>query len=870
MQSREKGQEYVRFTSGYLGSLQFSPGDFSSRLYAELQPSLGGKLSAFAQHEIVNRALFEEIKRVETPVFLLPKIVSFITRIEKHLPTYNLASFEFWLTHYSGISSEERLKIRAKIVGKYVPRGDYQRFFPIGGGARYNGPHYSFAHYSPDLDTTVASFSSFLAAFAAEVGDSRHHWVVPGGAPSSVEIEIVFRHALGQNVFTALASTHKKAVISSMDLLTQKNMIRKRLSELSYEIDGPRIKKAVVLVDDEGCYLGDWRISDIEAVRGVLTRYLGMISEHRNYFQAGIIALFAKKSLKRVALESFIEKSLNRPLHECVVAREFTSEQRGLLDRFMKRVLFISKGYGCSYGECLKSGKEKFGFDQFIKAIAGLSGKDLFPSGEDVIEDRGVIFNALEEVLRFDQRASDKYMHHLDSLEVALKIKSDVFGLEPNYISHLSDVDEILSQIGDYHHMTVNYEEGGKLFPLGVIRSEDLRAGSFATASWNDFSNPGETDSRSEIQLISFIDHHKMEVKTKKPVTGIVRDAQSSNSIIANLTMEINDIYSSGGMTIEEIDSAIKEQSKNLEEPSQMRILERLLQKKRAMITSGDYFVSYEREILEYTQYLYAILDDTDILTKVTEYDVRVVCQLLNRLKSMMLREEVEIVNFDDLNPENPNFVQNAAKKLLQTNDLYSIYSGVCKAKEEAFDQVVINTVKGFETPFFQDTKVLGGGHVVVSQIKHFVKNNGLLKKKVSDLREIWIAYCKKMAEENPELSLFIFMMTTIASAEELFADAPDVPNYKDELWFWFPEGQKKGAYLLKEFIEEFHKSPVMHDQALEVEFLGKSGEHERAFAEAIQRPYQHSHSRFDSAMSVLKVDQKSINSRKAHIAVHL
>lgn len=867
MQSQEKRQEYIRFTTGYLGSAKFFPSDFSKDLYQRLENAFAKKASVFAKHEIVNRALFDEIIRTEAPIFLLPSVVAFISWVREKIPTYNLASFEFWLNHYSEVSAEDKVKVRAKIVGKYVPRGEYQRFFPIGSESRYPGSHFSFSHYSPDLDTTVASFSSFLAAFAAEVGTAMHYWVVPGGPPVSGEIDFVFRQALGGDVFHALARTDRQAIVSSMDLLAQKNIVKKKLTDLSYEVENPRGKRAVILVDDHGRYIGDWRVSDVEAFRGLLTQYLGMISEHHNYFQAGIIALFAKKPLKKSTFEGFIEKSLKRPLHESVVAREFGAPQRGRLDRFMKSVLGIAKGYGASYEDFLKSDK---GFESFLHAIRALSGKVLFPSNGELVEARGVIFDELEKVLRLHQEATDKYIRYLDSLEVGLKVKLDVFGLDPNYITHLSDVDEISSQMGDYHHMTVTYEEEGQLYPLGVVSAAALRDWPLATASWLDFSNPGETELRSEVQLISVIDHHKMEVKTKKPITVIARDAQSSNSIIAVLTMEINDTYSSGGMTLDEIEKGIKDASKNLEDPSKIRILQRLLAKKKAYLTKGIYFISYEREVLEYMQYLYAILDDTDILTKVTEYDVRAVCGLVNRLKSLMLRKETEVVHFDDLDLQDPKFPQHAAKKLLQTNDLYSIYSTVCKARENAFDQMVLDTVKNKETPFLQDTKVLGGGHVVVSQVKHFVKNHTVLRKKLSGLRKIWIESCQKKAEENPHLSLFIFMLTTISSAEELFADSPDESAYKDELWFWFPEDSKKGAYLLKEFMEEFHKSPVMHSQSLEVEFLGESDVHEKAFAEALQRPYKQTHVRFEFPMAVLKTDQKTINSRKSHIAAYL
>jgi hypothetical protein len=227
-------------------------------------------------------------------------LVSFLIEARAYLPSYHLSSFEFWMNHYTGATEEEKSTVRSRIVGKKIPRSEYQRFFPIGGGVEYTGSHYVFAHYSPDLDTTVASFATFLAAFGAKVGKARHHWVIPGGPPrGSKEMDFIFRKAFGEGVFSVLSSDSHKVPISSLDLLSHQNMVKKKLKDPYFDFSIERGKKAVVLVDDEGCYIGDWRDADGEFVDAIVNRFFSIFMEHSNGLQNGLISLFAKKPLTR-------------------------------------------------------------------------------------------------------------------------------------------------------------------------------------------------------------------------------------------------------------------------------------------------------------------------------------------------------------------------------------------------------------------------------------------------------------------------------------------------------------------------------------------------------------------------------------------
>ena len=56
---------------------------------------------------------------------------------------------------------------------------------------------------------------------------------------------------------------------------------------------------------------------------------------------------------------------------------------------------------------------------------------------------------------------------------------------------------------------------------------------------------------------------------------------------------------------------------------------------------------------------------------------------------------------------------------------------------------------RSIDTPFFQDTKRLGGGYASVGQLKYFTKNVSLLQKKMGELRHIWVERCQKIHKEK-------------------------------------------------------------------------------------------------------------------------
>ncbi len=851
-------ESYISFRDHHLGSVSFQPGSFRKEIFQKFENPSFTKKTSPEKHEIISTLLFQEILSHEGNVFLLPHVINYIQHVSKVLPTYTLASFEFWLNHHREASDEEKLLVRARIVGKHVPRMEYYRYFPQGEeGGSFFGPHYSIAHFSPDVDTTVASFSCFLNAFAARIGKARNHWVIPGGPPKeSIEIDLLFHKPLSNFVFPSLAAQKKHLLITSLDLLKKKNMICKKLSESSSSVDHERSKNAVVLVDDEGCYKGDWRDVDVEAVSLLTDAILAIVTDKCNLFTQELVYLLAQEDLSVEDMRSFVNRVFNKKLFEGERTPLYSSKERLHLNTLLQKLLHVKNGCNATFGEFLTELRPNHNYSLFKQAIASLPEKDLFSAN------RSTTFTYLRELLSLEKESFLLLQTFLTSLETSLHIKEHVLGHTPTHISHLAEYEEIQKGMKQYAYLTVTYEDNGKLYPLGVIHHEDISRKMIASSSWNDFSNPFETDAREDVELISVIDHHKSILTSKKPFLALLRDLQSTNTICAQLSFDLNDLYSTNGMSSEEIEKEIKT-------TTNARILERLLKRKKIADANLQFYIARDREFLEYYQFLFAILDDTDLLTKVTPTDVDCVRDLINRLKSLMVRKEVEVVHFDDIARDDPLYAKKAAQKILRNEDVYSLYATIYDAKERLVNEIILSTKEGSDTAFFQDVKVLNG-YAEVGQFKIFPKNEPILRKRLDHLRNLWLKRSQQRAKDNPDCSLFIFMLSTLSSAEELFRDNLETPTYKDELWFWVPEGNKKAAYQLASFLEEFRHSPHMVGQEWEIEFLGKDEGYKKAFADALQRPFISHHSRCELSAAIVKVPMKRIKSRKADIAVYL
>lgn len=832
------------------------------------------KLSEHQKLEKINRTLLDLIQKTPAPCFLLPCVIDFISRIAKHqfLDHYTMASFELYLNQLAGISSEDNYLVRAKIVGKRIPRERYQDIFPVAAGKHYAGSHFITAHSSPDLDTTVASFWGWMDAFGCRVSEGFHVWNVPGGPPEGqIEIGLLFYKMFGSDVFQYLAKTRSSLGVTGIDLMTQKGMTRKTTSESSRDIDHDRTQNAVVLVDEKGFYVGDWRSIDVEGVRQVIVLLCNCLQWFAHYAHAELIGLLGRAELKLPEARPVIDTLGRLRIADCRPAKELTQKQKESLHAFLNKVMRISAGIESTMSE-FAHGLEKLqltDFRDFFALLDSLSTSDYFDKSGRLIENRPQIFSYLEKVLASLDKTIQNISSYVDRLDVALNIKALVFGNQPHSVSSRADIEEIRSKMGSYPYLTITGSDSqGNLTPLGIIPAGELFRTTLGTVTLRDFCNRDETKIPSYLEVISVIDHHKSILQTSAAPVVTISNAQSSNSMVAELAFAINDAFGTGGMTKEEIARQIQEEAKDLSTSSKRRVFQRLLQRQTVTEQANSFFIDPAREFVEYLHFLFAILDDTDLLTKVSIRDVDCVASLLNRLKSFSLGKEVETVHFDDI-PQNDKFLAVAARRLLQNPELFSLYHKIYVAKEEGVDENIRLCVEGKPSTLFADTKVQNG-ICRVGQTKMFAKNFPLFKTHVDSIRTRWLKEAQTFQHDRPECDLHIHMISTLAGAEDLYRGSLDNFDHLDELWIWIPMNETAIGHL-KNFLNGFRSLPQLQNSSTQVEFLGENAhEFEQIFTESFMACPHQKAKKPTLPIAIIRFKAGTINSRKAQIAPFL
>ncbi len=79
-------------------------------------------------------------------------------------------------------------------------------------------------------------------------------------------------------------------------------------------------------------------------------------------------------------------------------------------------------------------------------------------------------------------------------------------------------------------------------------------------------------------------------------------------------------------------------------------------------------------------------------------------------------------------------------------------------------------------------------------------------------IRHAWLDASIAVHKEKPEIVLYIHMISTIVSAEEVHKGINGSYPHKDELWIWIPEGEN-AIERLKTFLNNFKNSPGVQRQ---------------------------------------------------------
>lgn len=813
--------------------------------------------------------LLHLIEQAPARAFLLPAIVDFLGRVNQaqlidEKLTFSL--FEFWLNHFSGLDDSDNAAVRGKIIGKLLPRNAYQVFFPIGMGKMFPHSHFVAAHLSPDVDTMIASFWGWADAFAARVSSGTHFWNLPGGPPESPTTTL-FKEMLGKEAFEILPRTANSLTLSAVDLVTHKNLSRKHggisISSLDHGIN----ERAIIMINENGHYIGDWRSSDVEMVRQVIILFKAILRWFENNLQTQLVTLFAKEDLSTKDIEAFLNRSFHIAIEKCETAVEFSDIQTKYLQDFFTKVLALKTGLAATFSD-LNETLDRLGISAMLKLqgkLENLAESGLFDSSGRLNESRPEMFEYIKHITDQLNEAIHEVRNFAERLDISMQIKEKVLGISPESIQMQTDVDVISQKMQNDSYLTVTIsEKDGCQYPVGVVWAKDLRQSILGTVSFRDFCNYDEVKMASYLTVISVIDHHKSVLKTNSPPLAIIGDAQACNVLVAEQEMRLNDQFSLLGATPSEIHPTL-----NIEGGETPRLMERLMRRQLALQQDDQYFVHPLREYMEYLLFVHAILDDTDLLTKVTARDVICTAELLNRLKSLQLQRDVEIITLDDI-PEDENFAQEAAKRILQNEDMYSIYKKSFDYREKEVEESLRLCAENKPSTIFSDAKTQNRS-TRISQTKLFSGNIAFYLKHAREIQAHWTEEAASMHKQHNEIDLYIHMISTIASAEEVYHDAINMDDHQDELWFWIPE-TPQGLNRLASFLSNFRESPEMMRNTLSLEV------HSEEAADIFRRyfisiadvsKYEDKEQKAQPA-AILRFKAGSLNSRKAMVSPYV
>ena len=813
----------------------------------------------------VNRLLLDCILAESPPCFLLPATLEYIGRVNREkllLEPYHLLSFEFWLNHYSNLTGEENRQVRCKIVGKNIPRDEYQLFFPIGMNKTLAGSHFVAAHLSPDVDTTIASFWGWVDAFGARVGSSLHHWALPGKIADS-HITLLFQKLFSSDVFDIVARHTPALSLTALDLVCNKDVLKLQSNAHLSHIHAGR---HIVVVDENGHFKGDWRASDAVAASQVVVAFYSLIRwlEHAIYYR--LISAYAKESVSKTDVQKALDTLFTTKLLDCEPAKEYNNTQKDQVNTFLKDVINLPKGLKATYQELFavltKAANLSLAINQFIPEA-------LFTQDGLLIEDRPQIFKHLETLFRAIADSSSTCRHFLDKLDVLLAIKDQVLGIPSQFITLKSDVDEIRTKMNNLEYLTVAIpEEEGRWFPVGVVFANDIKRKPLGTVSLRDFSNESETKMASYLEVVSIIDHHKSDIKTSSASTIIVGDAQSANTIVAEQVIKLNERYSLLGSNPQELHKQKQALQASATTRSELKKLNRLLNLTLNAESLNGSYIHPTREYSEYLFFLHAILDDTDLLTKVSNRDLEIIATLLNRMKALSGLQDVEIISFDDI-PRDDSFTHTASRRILQNDDMYSIYQKTYAHTEKEVETNLAACIAGQPSSIFTDTKEQNGC-ARIGQTKLFSTNFASYTNHAPILRRLWLDVAKKVYERTPQLDLHMQMVTTIATASEVYTGKTGQWKHKDELWIWVPPVQGAVEHLVN-FLNAFTATELIQQNEMEVTFLGANfWDLDLVFSQNFPKATRRVDQTEDLPLAIVRFKAGLLNSRKAFITPYL
>jgi hypothetical protein len=853
-----------------------NPSSFHS-YFQKLQTPSFTALSSQEKFNTVCQTIYHFLEELPEHSFALPSVLNFIHEINTaHLldSPLGLHNFEMWLNALCHISEDMNSHIRTKIAGRKIPRDEYQIYFPLTSGKPQWGSHIVTAHSSPDLDTAVASFWSWLDAFAARVGTGLHYWNVPGSRLSDHDAR-VFHQFFGQHLFDELPKGRSMLTLQAIDLMTTHTLLKFEASTRVSTIDSHQFDKGIILVDEEGCYQGDWRRNDVEGVRQVTSLLSSVLRFFEGKLHSKLISLFAKPDLSCHQAKEALLSLFETRMDEAEAFQDYTQVQKELFKKYLQKILEIPEGYLCSFSH-FASCLSRFGVTSlehfFNQLIELFESSQLFNGAGHFIEDRPLLLNQLEKSFHDLETAINAIRSFNDTLGICIRIKHEVLRAAEEYVSSKADVEEVKRRMNSFSALSVVYQEKtGKLIPIGVIYADTLKRKSLGTVSLRDFSNRDEVKIADYLEIISVVDHHKTDIRSLTAPVAVISNTQSCNTLLAEMQLSINERYSLCGQSLSSIQEHIRSLSnkKELSQAEKKQLL-RLMQRENIFEQNkNEFFVHPERERLEYLCYLYAIFDDTDLLAKAGARDLRIVVQLLNRLKTLEKGLDDICLSLEDLEHQS-NFIPMARERILKYEAMYELYSQFYGFKESSIKEQILLCQQRKPNTLFSDTKTQNGC-ARVGQIKLTSPLVAFFHDKTEAILQSWLHDSRETYHVSHEIDLHLQMISTIAGAQDVYSGQTSNFSHQDMLWIWSSMTPRACEHLIH-FLRGFRYAKEVEKLTFDIEVFGKETGivHDLLKQNFTFENLVETSSELEGALMVFKFQAGMLNSRKAAISPFL
>lgn len=848
---------------------------FEENVAAFLDPNFKCKNPIERSHQ-VNEVCLKLIQQESRSQYVFSNLLHYICWVNENSlleAPYHLNAFERWLNQHSELGYEANRHIRGIITGKYIPREEFQCLFPVGQHKVHPGAHTVTAHNPPDLDSTTASFISWLDAFACRVGSTLSIWNVPYGKPGPL-ISRLFELIYGEGIFPYCS--RDKSVISpiAVDVLQQDRFIKAKPGSSIRDVDHNRNENHIILTDHEGFYIGDWRVADVDAVSRIQRLLNICMHMYEKDLVLTLSELFSKKNVSKEYCKETITSFLKRQVPESELEfHHFNRDERRQLDDYLRKVLNMPNGGTTSMEEFFEAMDELAGcsFTLFKDQLQKLLQDDLYDASGILEESQDTLFTILHHTFKALISSIKKLRDHLDRIDVAIQIKQKVLGNLPNYVLTSSSLNEITKQIKDYRHITAAFRsKSGKLVPVGVIHREDIELSTQGTVSFRDFCNHDEIQLDKSLEVISAVDHHKSSLSSKSAMVLNVADVQSSNIIIAEQAFKLNDRYSAHGQSKESVEEQWNELSSQEPSSKTMRLLGRLMFKKQFyQSTNNNYFIDPQRELHEYLLCLNAILDDTDLLVKCGWRDILITAELINRIKSLQLGYEIEILSIEDY-PRDKKNLKKAIQDVLNNEDMVSFYGHIYEYREQLLDNIICQNGSSKHAEIFEDCKIQNRA-CSISQFKLFCKNQQGFQENRVEIMNSWLKHNQQIASRYHETDLYMHMLSTIPGHN----DKKDSEEHRDEIWITSALAREESISRLKQFFTLFKNSPKYQNLNLKFHLEADQEHKHSSLIELLERITPQTSIPFVEAkvgepILVMTFKKGALNSRKADITPYL